>query len=97
MYSVCHHHFGFRYPQTLYGFGEHLPDEAYTLASAAVGLSLDPNSSGQDFCQRLALLVRRKNFQGNSAMDPRRDTGGRLTLTEAYYCSSSRQGLPASP
>jgi len=28
-----------------------------------------------------------------SAMDPRLDTGGWLTLTESHYCLSSRQGL----
>jgi len=44
-------------------------------------------------CLRLAHLVHHA-FQHDSAMGPRLDTGGWLTLTKTHYCTSSRQGLP---
>jgi len=43
-------------------------------------------------CLRLAHLVHHA-VQRDSAMDPRLDTGGWLTLTKTHYCISSRQGL----
>ena len=44
-------------------------------------------------CLRLAHLVRCPALQSNSAMGPRLDTGGWLTLKGHHYWHPSRQGL----
>jgi hypothetical protein len=57
--------------------------------------SLPRTRSGglQDSLPTLSPSCSLLKISSNSAMDPRLDTGGWLTLTESHYCLSSRQGL----